>query len=441
MGDPATDRLPSSDPVELATFELTVDRVAKGGASLGLGPDGRVVFVEGAIPGERVEVEVVKEHKRRIEARMLRVIDASPDRQEPPCRHVADGCGGCDWQHVAPAAQGGLRREVVADALRRLGRLEDVEIRVGPELPAEAYRTTVRAAVVDGRAAFRKRESHDLVVVDQCVIAHPLVEELLVESHFGDATEVTIRVGARTGERLVVVDGDPGSVTVPTDVHVVRRASGAEGSAGNPSDHHDHHHDHHQDRKDDHSRSDHGHAELHEAHIHEVVGGIRFQISASSFFQSRPDGAEMLGRLVADAIADAPGTLLDAYCGVGLFGALAGTGRRVLGIEANPIAAHDASHNLGPHSEVVTSVFERWSPQPVGVAVADPARAGLKAAGCDVLVAAEPDLIALVSCDPASLARDAGLLVERGYQLDWVTVVDLFGHTSHVETVSRFSRR
>ncbi len=394
---------PESNPDH---FELSVDRVAKGGAALGPAPDGRTVFVTGAIPGERVAVETVATHKSRLEARTVSVLDPSPDRVDPPCSHVADGCGGCDWQHVSVDRQPALRRDIVADCLRRLAKLNDVDIRTGPSLPANGYRTTVRAAVVNGRAAYRVGGSHDTVTIDSCTVAHPLVEELLAEGRFGDATEVTVRAGANTGERLVLVDpAVSGDVRLPDGVKVVGRDELAKGRL---------------------------------PHYHEEIGGLRLQISADSFFQCRPDGAMALAELAGDAVADAEGVLLDAYCGVGLFGALAGIGRSVIGVESNPSAVKDAAYNFGPHGQVVEADFEHWQAEPVGAVIADPSRVGLRRRGCDRVAETGASRVALVSCDPASLARDAGLLVERGYRLDYVTVLDLFGHTSHVETVSRF---
>ncbi len=386
-------------------FELTVDRAATGGAAIGAGPDGRVVFVPGAIPGERVTVDAAVVHRNRIEAELIEVVEASPDRVEPACPHVADRCGGCDWQHVSAERQAALRRDIVADCLRRLAKIDGVEVAAGPSLPTDGYRTTVRAAVVDGRAAYRVGGSHDTVTIDSCTIAHPLVEELLVEGRFGSASEVVVRAGANTGERLVVVDPSTEGVVVPDGVKLVGT-----------------------DELDAGARP----------HYHEELAGLRLQISARSFFQCRPDGALALAQMAGDAVADAEGALLDGYCGVGLFGAVAGIGRMVVGVESDPSAVADATWNLRPHGRVIEERFERWSPEPVGAAILDPARAGLKAEACDRVVETGAELIALVSCDPASLARDAKLLTERGYQLDRVTVFDLFGHTSHIETLSRF---
>jgi 23S rRNA (uracil1939-C5)-methyltransferase len=416
MPEPATNPAPSPDrgdraqpPVEVGqSLRLAVDRVATGGAAIGVGPDGRVVFVPGAIPGERVEARVVTVHRNRVEAELVEVVEASPDRVDPPCPHVAERCGGCDWQHIAPGRQADLRRRVVVDCLRRLAGIDGVPVELAPALPVDGYRTTVRAAVVDGRAAYRRRSSHDTVTIGSCSIAHPLVEELLVDGRYGSASEVVVRAGANTGERLVVVDPTVDGVSLPDGVEVVGVDELEAGAR---------------------------------PHYHEEIGGLRLQISARSFFQCRPDGALLLAQLAGDAVADAEGTLLDGYCGVGLFGALAGIGRLVVGVESDPSAVADATWNLRPHGRVVEERFERWEPEPVGAAILDPARSGLRAGACDRVAATGARLVALVSCDPASLARDARLLGERGYDLDRVTVVDLFGHTSHVETVSRFVRR
>jgi 23S rRNA (uracil1939-C5)-methyltransferase len=407
-------------------FSVTVDRIAKGGSSLGAGPDGRVVFVAGAIPGERLEVEATEIFATRVEALPTTVVEPSTDRVEPPCAHARLGwspsCGGCDWQHIGVDRQRVLRSEIVADCLRRLAGLEAVDIVdheslaaagsvpivPGPALKADGYRTTVRAAVSQGRAAFRRRRSNDLVVVDECVVAHPLVEDLLREGRFGDAEEVTVRVGANTGERMVIMEPTARGAEVPDGVVVVGRDELMAGRR---------------------------------PHIHEELGGRRLQISADSFFQCRADGALALAQTVGDLLAPFEGTMLDAYCGVGLFGSIAGMGRQIIGVESSSSAVADAAWNLGPHSRVVESRMERWHPEPVGVVVADPARSGLKAQACDRLVETGAAAVALVSCDPAALARDTTLLSERGLDLHSVRVFDLFGHTSHVETVSLYRRR
>ena len=136
------------------------------------------------------------------------------------------------------------------------------------------------------------------------------------------------------------------------------------------------------------------------------------------------------------------GPLLDAYGGIGLFAATIDAGdREVIVVEANPSACDDAMHNLNDRrARVIRSAVEDWTPEPCGAVIADPARDGLRAAGVASLVATKAPIIVLVSCDPASLGRDARLLVEAGYQLEYTEVLDLFPHTHHVEAVSRFIR-
>ncbi len=402
------------------SVEVELTRVATGGAALGTGPDGRVVFATGGLPGELVMVEIDREHRNRLEGRVAHVLRPSPDRTPPPCPNVTAGCGGCDWQHVAPTRQPRLRVDIVADCLRRLARIDQPDLRSGPVLTAQGYRTTVRAAVHRGRAGFRAARSHDVVTVDSCLVAHPWAEEILTEGRFGSATEVTVRVGARTGERLVVATPTADGVRVPDGVTVVG---------------------------DDELRAS------HPAAYHEEVGGRRLRISARSFFQCRPDGAEALADLAAAALGPPPAApggaggasprLLDAYCGVGLFGALVGDGWDVMGIESSRSSTADAAVNLGAHQPgavVVTSRLERWRPEPMDAVIADPARAGLGRDAARLLAATGAPVLVLISCDPASLARDANLLAGHGYRLDHVTVVDLFGNTSHVEAVARFER-
>lgn len=396
-------------PYALIMPEVTVDldRVATGGASIGPGPDGRLVFVTGGLPGERVVASIDREHRSRIEATAAAIEVAAPTRRSPPCPEVARSCGGCDLQHASPDGQRELRRDIVVDCLRRLGGVTEPVVELGPPLPVDGYRTSVRMAVVDGRSGYRASRSHEVVTVGSCLVAHPLVAELITEGRFGSAEEVTIRVGARTGERLVVAHPTAEGVAVPDDVVVVGTD---ELDAGHP------------------------------AAYHEEIGGHRLRVSARSFFQCRPDGAELLVDLVASALDGADGPLLDAYCGVGLFGAtLGGDGPEpVIGVESNRAAVADAEVNYGLRGSAIRARMERWRPRPVGAIVADPARSGLGRVVVDRLGATGAPVVALVSCDPASLARDARLLIDRGYTLDRVTVVDLFGHTSHVETVARF---
>jgi len=379
-----------TDPLELVTTGVAV-----GGAGIARDGDGRVVFVEGALVGERVSVEIVETKKSFRRGRVLDVLEPAPGRVLPSCPEIANGCGGCDLAHASHAAQREMKAAMVADSLRRLGRLADLpDIDPGPDLATTGFRTTIRAAVVDGRAGLRHRRSHDVVAVASCEVAHPVVEAMLVNGRYGDADEVTIRVGADTGEQAVFVGGsEPDEGTV----------------------------------------------------IHEEIAGRRFRISPRSFFQTRADGAAALVSVVDEAIGPDPtGTLVDLCSGVGLFAATIGDRfDRVVTVESNRSSVADARVNLahlGDRVAVRSSTFERWTPEPADVVIADPSRAGLGREGVANVAATGAPLVVLISCDAGSLGRDAGLLTAAGYRLDAITLVDLFPNTAHVEVVSTYRR-
>jgi 23S rRNA (uracil1939-C5)-methyltransferase len=334
------------------------------------------------------------------------------DRVTPPCPFVAAGCGGCGWQHVALGAQRERKSASVAAALRRGGVGEPV-VGLGPDLPSEGYRTTLRGVADEaGRVALRRHRSHDLVPVPACLVAHPLVAEVLADARFPPGAEVTVRVGARTGDRLVVVDGpdDDGTIVVPSGVRVV---TGAKLAAGK------------------------------RAWLHEDVAGVRLRVSARSFFQAGPEAAEALVAAVSEALGPVgPGdALADLYGGVGLFAATVGREARTVSVEASASAAADARVNLAElPARSVRSDVARWRPRRMDAVVADPPRAGLGRRGVRVVAGTHAGRVALVSCDAGALGRDAGLLHAAGYR--WVAskLVDVFRHTPHVEVVTRFER-
>lgn len=396
------------DPVADEVVDVDVSAVVAGGDGLARAEDGRVTFVSGGLPGERVRV-VVEERKRDFaRARVLEVLRPAAGRVDPPCPFVGAGCGGCDWQHLSPGLQRELKADVVADALRRQGRVE-LEVAPGPDLPATGYRTTVRGVAEGGRFGFRRRASHDVVAVDPCLVVHPLLAELIAEGRFPDG-EVVLRAGARTGDRLVIVQGDGEGTSVPDGVRVA---------------------------------GDHALRHGHRAWYHEEVAGRRWRISARSFFQARADGADALVAEVAAALDGRPhgGALVDLYGGVGLFaGSLPDVGHATV-VEESLSSVADAKVNLsGRSARVVRADVARWGPARATAVVADPPRAGLGAVGVRAVAATHAERLALVSCDPAALGRDTRLLADAGYVLRTATLVDLFPHTSHVEVVSRFDR-
>ena len=391
-------------------IEVRAERMVAGGSALCRDAGGRIVLVDGALPGERLSVEVEDEGDSL--GRLAAVLERAPGRVGPPCPFVAQGCGGCDWQHAAPHVQSEMRLEIVTDALRRLGRLSDAVVRPGPPIGAERSRNTLRLAVDDGRLGLRARGTNDVVPVDDCLVVVPGLAELLVPGVVdpGSATEVTLRVADGTGERLLLAEPTAEGVLAPEDVAVIGADELAAGRR---------------------------------RWFFAEVAGHRLRVSASSFFQTRGSGAEALVAIVAEQLHGAPeGTFVDLYGGVGLFAVTVAGDRRIVLVERSAAAAADARQNLaGRPAKVIAKPVERWRPVPAAVVVADPARAGLGKAAVQRTVATGAARVVLISCDAASLGRDAAALVAAGYDHVESVVVDMFGHTGHVEVVTRFDRR
>jgi 23S rRNA (uracil1939-C5)-methyltransferase len=363
------------------TVELTTTAVVAGGDAIARDADGRVVFVEGALPGEVVRVALTETRRDFSRGRVVEVVSPSPDRVDAPCPAFGRGCGGCPWQWVALPAQRRLKRDIVVDALRRVARMADPP--VADEVWAVAdrgYRTTVRVAVKDGRAAYRMRHSHELVTVeDGCLVAHPSVEEILRGGSFGRTDgDVVLRVGSSeevAGRRWRVSAGSffqSGPEAAELLVRAVREAAG--------------------DALAD--------------------GGVLVDAYA---------GIGLLGGALAARRDDV----------------------RVVAVESSAAATRDARHNLADlDAEVIRCDVARWdgaSVAPAALVVADPARAGLGRRAVRALRTAEAPTFVHVACDPAALARDVRLLQDGGYRLLGVHVLDLFPHTVHVEAVARLA--
>ncbi len=404
---------------EAFIFQLT--SIAHGGAALGR-HEGKVIFVPYALPGEVVRVEVTDDRGRYAHARLLEVLEPSPDRVPPSCPYFGpQGCGGCQWQHIAYEAQLRYKATVVADQLARIGRLADPPVR--PTLPDPAgwaYRNQARFhPAPKGGLGFRTAASHRVVAVEQCLILHPLLVELYVslDLNLPGLCALTLRAGIATSERMVIfeMEGDePPSLTTDLPVSCVLLLS------------------------------DGPHVNLiGRNHLTETVAGRSYRISAPSFFQANTAQAEQLVRLVLEYLDLQGGeTVLDGYCGVGLFTLpLAERAGLVMAVERDPPAVEDLLENTagvenveiveGPVGAVLADLDG-----PLDAVVVDPPRTGLEREALEGLVAARPARIVYVSCDPATLARDGRQLAQAGYRLVEVQPVDMFPQTYHVETVS-----
>lgn len=410
-----------------SSLELQIEGVAHGGFCVAR-HEGRAVFVRHALPGERVTALVTEDHGNYLRADAVEVLDPSPDRVAQPCGYARPGgCGGCDWQHASRDAQLRLKATVVAEQLQRLARLDWPSLVVEDIGPGDGlgWRTRVTFTVdADGAAGFRKHRSHEVQVVDRCLIAHPLIEDIGVERRRWPGTaSVEALVATASGDAALVVTPTNPYLEIsvpPLDAKAAVMRGDGKGNAiplrGKPG-------------------------------VREQSGERSFRVSGSGFWQVHPEAAQTLTAAVLDMLAPKAGDFaLDLYAGVGLFAAalaeVAGPGGRVIAVESYAGAAADAEYNLREFATVhvetgkVERVLAGLGLKRCDLVVLDPPRKG---AGADVVrrvVALKPRAIAYVACDPASLARDIATFAAAGFQLTRLRAFDLFPMTQHVECIA-----
>ncbi len=402
-------------------LDLTCGEPAAGGGFVARAPDGRIVFVRHALPGERVVATVTSVTSSYLRVDAVEVLEPSPDRVSPPCPVAGPGrCGGCDWQHVALPAQRRLKSALLDAQLRRLPGVPSgvpvVEIPGAPE--GIGWRTRVRFAVDrEGRLGFHRHRSHAVEPVRRCAIASPEVDALAL-------TSLRWR-GARRVEVVAPSGGGPAVVSVETRQALPDRAAriGA-GLVRNGA-----------------VVEEPGHA------VFEVLGH-RFEVGAGVFWQVHPMAAEALANAVLASLEPRSGEVVaDLYAGAGLFAvALAqavGPTGRVVAVERGRRACADLARNTEEYGTVeihqapVTDALVATGIGTPDLVVLDPARAGAGTAVMRALVALDPPprRIAYVSCDPASLARDLAAALAAGWAVVSLSAFDLFPMTEHLETV------
>ena len=417
-----------------ATISVEALKVTGGGRMLAM-HEGKPVFLWGAIPGERVEARVEHVGKGVINASTIAVHSPSPDR-----RPVAGDwqCGGSVLAHVQYEAQLRLKGQIIEDAFRRIGKMPLPEIPEVIASPEEGYRMRARLHVRKGQVGFYREGTHDLcdaaatrqllpstnawIAHAQDVLRRDRLQEVsgieITENVAGDerACHLDLTSGDQWRKCAALADGLVGlSVRAGEDgpMHLV---------AGTPV-------------------------------VHDVIevgdgAPLHLRRDVRAFFQGN---RFLVARLVKEVVARVPpGTVVDLYAGGGLVGlALAAAGAsEVTLVEGEPITARDLEANAKPYSgrvHVVRRSVEGFlasgGARNVDVVVADPPRTGLSTDAIDHLLAlARPRSVVYVSCDPATLARDAGRLASARYGLSGIVALDLFPNTAHVETIAVFSR-
>ena len=374
--------------------------------------EGQPINVFGGITGERVVARIYRYRRRKkniVSAMVDSVLEPSTDRVATPCPYYGP-CSGCQWQHIAYERQLKLKREAVEAQLRDYPALASVAVSPTRAAPSRFnYRNHARFTVrFGGQLGFSNRITRRFLRIDECMIMDEGINEALtgLQDRAAETSNLSVRIGSRTGDRLVQPTLRDPRVTVPSG----------------------------------------------QTHYTEELLGWPFRIASPSFFQVNTAQAERLVTLVRDRLAlSGDETIVDAYAGVGVFAImLAPHVGKSIAVEESHAAIDDARKNVGDLQNVVfveaktehalaSLVEDQGLDGPPDAVILDPPRVGCHREALDALLVMRPARVVYVSCDPPSLARDLDVLVSGGYTLDAVEPVDMFPQTYHVECVATLS--
>jgi 23S rRNA (uracil1939-C5)-methyltransferase len=404
-------------------IEIELTHMVYGGEAMGKMPDGRVVFVPYALPGERIRAYLRDDHPGYAHADLIEILQPSPKRIVPRCFHFGT-CGGCHYQNMNYFNQVQVKAGVLKEQFERIARIPDPNINT--LIPSEKewnYRNSIQFHLnLTGKIGFQAARSHELVAIRECHLPDSLLDEIWrqfqfeglegiqrVELMHGMEDDVLLRL---EGEGLAKLEMD---LEAPISV-VLQDEGGETVMAG-------------------------------ENFVTMEVLGRSFKVSAGSFFQVN---TELAGKMVEYVLSRLPlkkdGVLLDLYCGVGLFSAfLAPQIAHCIGVEMLPSACLDFAANLDEFDNVdlyegaAEDILPYLDVRP-NITLVDPPRSGLHPNALAAILKMQPGALVYVSCDPATLCRDAKKIIQAGYFLEEVTPFDLFPQTFHLESISVFRR-
>ncbi|WP_379146305.1 23S rRNA (uracil(1939)-C(5))-methyltransferase RlmD [Paenibacillus sp. sgz500992] len=459
--------------------------------------EGFTLFVQGALPGEKVRAKVLKTKKQYGYAKLLELVQASSDRIAPPCA-IYDQCGGCQLQHMDYTAQLAWKRQLVVDNLQRIGKLQvagapgrgaaagNAGDSAGVESGATEGESLASAGAAGGQAdgiivrptlgmdepwryrnkaqvpigvtegglvgGFYARGSHRIVDMETCLIQHEHNDDVVAavkrigrelgisayneETGRGLLRHVVVKKAFRTGQMMLVLVTNGREIPhLDAWLGSIREQLPAVASICQNIN----------TQKTNVIFGDETRVLWGTDVIYDYIGDVQFAISARSFYQVNPAQTEVLySKTVEYAGLTGKETVIDAYCGIGTISLfLAQHASKVYGVEIVPEAIEDARANarLNNMNNVVfevgasEDVIPNWKEQGVtpDVIVVDPPRKGCDPRLLDTILAMKPERVVYVSCNPSTLARDLRVLEDGGYRTVEVTPVDMFPHTVHVE--------
>ena len=417
-------------------FQVKIDSMAFKGYGVAR-IDGKVVFIPYSIKGEEARIEITEEKKSYSMGRLVDILNPSPWRVKSPCPTFGL-CGGCQWQHIEYPQQGELKKEILKEMLKRLGGLKEIPpITVAPSSDPYEYRTRVQFKVKGKTLGYYQEKSHQLVDIERCPIAHPLVNQIIpllrnAFPSFSQLQEIEINVSPKEGKGILILHPQKLNQRLEKIVKsFLQNALILKGLAiqgiGRPS-------------------------MLGEPHLNFTIHlnqhgrerNLTLRTSPGSFFQVNLKQNENLIEKVLEFL-DARGNekILDLYAGVGnLTVPLAMVSKQVWGIEENLGAVKDAQFNLESNGirncnfihGKVEDVLENWKGGNPDLLVLDPPRTGAKTV-LDQVVRLKPEKIVYISCEPTTFARDLRLLSNRDYAIHRLALIDMFPQSYHMEVV------
>jgi len=407
-------------------YELTLTALTYGGEAMGHLDGRRAVFVPFGLPGERVRIRLAEEKRGYARGEIVEVLQAAPERITPRCKHFGQ-CGGCHYQHISYKMQLTAKADILRDQLQRIGKIENPPVQETVASPNEwNYRNHIQFHLDNhGKPGFQASASNQVIPISECHLPESPINSFWPQLEFepdNGIDRVSIRKGISDELMLVLESDSPETpaLEIEADISAVH---------------------------------------VFEDHVLVLAGNDaimiqvldrEFRVSPTSFFQTNTGMAEKMVKHILDRLPISQSTILDVYCGVGLFSAfIAPRCKQLIGIESSPSACDDFTVNLDEFDNVelyeglaedILPDLESRDANPDTVLV-DPPRAGVEREALAAIVKSNPKTIVYVSCDPSTLARDAKRLIDSGYKLLDTTPFDLFPQTYHIESISFFEQR
>lgn len=442
-------------------YDVTFEDLTHEGAGVAK-VQGFPIFVPNALPEEKAQIKVTRVKKGFAFGRLIELKEESPHRTDAPCP-IYKQCGGCQLQHMTYEGQLLFKQKQVKDVLERIGKLDLSNVTVHPTLGMEDpwnYRNKAQVPVGEREgglvAGFYQQRSHDIIDMSACLIQQSKNDEAVQavkdicanydvkayneERHKGWLRHIMVRYGVVTGEMMIVfitrTSDFPHKAKIIEDItaqfpHVKSIVQNI-----NPN-------------KTNVIFGNETNVIWGEEYIYDLIGDVKFAISARSFYQVNPEQTKVLyDKALEYAELQGEETVIDAYCGIGTISLfLAKQAKKVYGVEIVPEAIEDAKRNAElngiTNAEFAVgeaeTVIPKWYEEGItaDTLVVDPPRKGCDEALLRTIVEMKPKRVVYVSCNPGTLARDLRVLEDGGYQTLEVQPVDMFPHTNHVEVVSQ----